>query len=322
MYRTRVGVLRGGPSAEYEVSLKTGQSVLHALSSEEYELKDILIDREGVWHLRGIPIDAVRVLDQVDVVFNALHGTYGEDGGVQRFLDTHGARYTGSGALSSAIAMNKVVAKDHFKDAPFRNAHHRVLLQEETDNAILSEIFRTFMQPCVIKPVSGGSSVATALVRTLPELHKAVSEAFLHGDKVLVENYIRGREATVAVADGFRGEELYVFPPVEITYTNGEFFDYNEKYSESGAKEICPAPFEKEITTVLMNSARHVHRTLHLRDYSRSDFIVTKKGDIFFLEVNTLPGLTPTSLVPKSIEAVGASLSTFLSHLVERAKVR
>ncbi len=320
MYKTTVGVLRGGPSEEYDVSLKTGQSVLQALSANDYNVRDILIDKAGNWHMRGMPVEPMRALDQLDVAFIALHGSYGEDGGVQRFLDAHNVRYTGSDALSSAIAMNKVLTKKCLKNISCNHVSHRVLTKDELSKGMIVDLFQTFPQPSVVKPVNGGSSIATALVTSFDELIYALAIAFEFSDKVLVEEYIKGREATVAVADMFRGEDLYVFPPVEIITSENNFFDYDEKYG-GGATEICPAPFDVQITNDLIDAAKHVHRVIGLRDYSRSDFIVARNG-IYFLEVNSLPGLTTESLVPKSVDAVGATLPQFVEHLVERAKVR
>lgn len=320
MYKKRIGVLRGGPSAEYEVSLKTGQSVLEHLNRDRYDVKDIFIDRTGEWHMRGMPVQATRVLDQIDVMFNALHGKYGEDGEVQRFLDSHGCRYTGSGSLASAIAMNKVLAKGHLKEVPFKHAPHRLLLRSELNRQSVITLFQTFPMPCIVKPASGGSSVGTALVSSFEELLYALTIAFTHTDQVLIEKYIVGREATVAVAEGFRGEEVYAFPPVEIVTSDTTFFDYKEKYGGE-AREICPARFTRETTDTLLHAAKHVHKTLGLRDYSRSDFIVARDG-VYFLEVNSLPGLTPTSLLPKTVASVGATFPSFLEHLVERAYTR
>lgn len=321
MYKTRVGVVRGGPSTEYEVSLKTGQSVLQCLPKDQYEVKDILIDKKGKWHLRGMPVEASRAVGQVDVVFIALHGKYGEDGDLQRMLDAYGVRYTGSNALASAIAMHKGMTKAFLKDAPhYKHAVYTVLKKDEVDKARILELFRTFPMPAVVKPVNGGSSIATTLVRSFDDLVYALTHAFEHSEQVLVEQFIKGREATVAVANDFRGEALYAFPPIEIVTAKSAFFDYEEKYG-GGARELCPAPFPYEVTKALIESAKHVHRTIGLRDYSRSDFIVASDG-IYFLEVNSLPGLTATSLVPKAVSAVGATLPMFLSHLVERAKKR
>lgn len=320
MYKKRIGVIRGGPSSEYEVSLKTGQSVLEALSSVgRYDVRDIFIDKNGEWHVRGFPVAPLRALDQVDVVFIGLHGKYGEDGILQRFFDTHGIRYVGSGSLASALAMNKVLAKEHLKEAPYKHPLHRVFDHDVTERDLV-DLFRTFPQPCVVKPINGGSSVGTTLARSFADLRRAIVSALMYGERVLVEQYVRGREVTVAVADGFRGEAVYGFPPIEISYGKNEFFDYEEKYSGI-ARELCPAPFAREVTQALIDSARHVHTTLGLRDYSRSDFIVAKDG-VYFLEVNTLPGMTTESLVPKAVNAVGATLPLFLEHLVERAYSR
>jgi len=323
MNKTRVGILRGGQSAEYDVSLQTGQAVLHALEGSRFDVRDVLIDKEGSWHLRGRRMDPVRVLDQVDVFFNALHGSYGENGELQRYLETHGKAYTGTGPLGSALAMNKVSAKRALAGAPYRFAEHKVLSYEEYDEDMVEVLFTTCMMPSIVKPVDGGSSVATALVRTRDELRTALQHVFTVSTTALIEHYVRGREVTVTVTEGFRGESLYVFPPVEIAYTKGNFFDYNEKYDEEyGARELCPAPLPREVKQALMDSARHVHTGLNLRDYSRSDFMVTKQGEVFFLEVNTLPGLTKTSLVPKMVDAVGANMPYFLEHVIRRAMQR
>ncbi len=320
MNKTFVAVLRGGPSEEYEVSLKTGQAVIGGLSSDKYEVKDILIDKDGVWHLRGVPVRPIKALEQVDVVFIALHGKYGEDGKVQKLLDTHNIPYVGTDSLASAVAMNKALARTVLKNAPFKHPEHRIFEKNTISRKDVFDVFRHFPQPSVVKPVNEGSSVGVSLVRSFDELLYALTYAFSFSDKIIVEQYIKGREATVAVAEGFRGEDLYVFPPVEIVTTKNAFFDYDEKYA-GYAKEVCPAVFERSVADELLNSAKFAHHTLGLRDYSRSDFIVAKDG-VYFLEVNTLPGLTEESLVPKAVNAVGATLPQFLDHLLYRAKGR
>jgi D-alanine--D-alanine ligase len=319
MHKLRVGVLRGGPSPEYDVSLKTGQTVLTALPKDTYDVKDIFIDKQGKWHLRGLGVSNTRALDQVDVVFNALHGTYGEDGTIQRYLDTHGMPYTGSPALGSAIAMNKALAKDNLGEAPCKCARHKVFNAMLVEDDI-RELFHSFNIPMFVKPLTGGSSIATTRATSYEELKRAIATALSESDYIIIEEAIRGREATVAVVEHFRDEELYGFPPIEIVYEKDRFFDYRNKY-EIETRELCPAPFERGVTEALIESAKHVHKMLGLRDYSRSDFMVTRNA-IYFLEVNTLPGLTPTSLVPKAVEAVGATLPQFLEHLVLRAYTR
>lgn len=320
MVKPRVAVVRGGPSSEFEISLKTGQAVLKHLPQDRYDIRDVLIDRKGIWHVRGLPITPERVFAHTDVVVNALHGKYGEDGTIQHLFDTHGVRYTGSGRLASALSMRKHLTKDVVKQLDVRIAPHQVLIRDDFKDEVAREVFQKFPMPVFVKPASGGSSVATVFAKTYDELLYGVLKGFEIDDAVLVENYVRGREATVAVVEGFRGEELYALPPIEIVPTKTSFFDYAEKY-DGHAREICPAPFSRDVSTLLMDTARNIHRKLNLRDYSRSDFIVAKDG-IYFLEVNTLPGLTEASLVPRSLEAVGSGLPEFLDHIVERALTR
>ncbi len=328
MYKPRIGVLRGGPSSEYEVSLKTGRTVLQHLPTEQYVPVDIFIARDGEWHMRGMPIEPERALTQCDAVFNALHGKYGEDGVLQRYMDMHRVRYTGSDTLASGLAMNKLLAKRHLRErassgvpgSRLRFPAELVLREGECSEYEIREVFLKLSPPLVVKPVNGGSSVGTAIVRSPDELFYAVLFAFEESDAVLVEQFVRGREVTVAVVEGFRGEELYAAPPVEIRPTKSEWFDYDEKY-KGHAREVCPAPLESEHTQALLDAARHVHRELGLRDYSRSDFILARDG-IYFLEVNTLPGLTEHSLLPKALDTVGAKLPHFLSHVTDRALAR
>lgn len=320
MLKTRVGVLRGGPSTEFDVSLKTGQAVLTHLPKDRYDVRDILIDKNGVWHQRGMPVTPDRIFPHVDVLFNALHGGYGEDGQVQDLLETHGVRYTGSDRLGSRLGMRKHLAKNFLRSTGLRFAPHRVVTRDEYSDEIAREIFQSFPLPVVVKPASGGSSICTVLAGSYNDLTHAILSVFTIDDTALIEGYVRGREATVAVIDGYRGEELYVLPPIEIIPGKSSFFDYDEKYA-GHAREVCPARFPRDITDELIHSARTVHRTFGLRDYSRSDFIVSREG-VFFLEVNTLPGLTPASLVPKALEAVGSNLPEFLEHVVGRAFVR
>jgi D-alanine-D-alanine ligase len=328
MYKPRIGVLRGGPSSEYEVSLKTGRTVLQYLPAEQYVPIDIFISRGGEWHMRGLPVAPERALTQCDAVFNALHGKYGEDGVLQRYMDMQNVRYTGSGTLGSGLAMNKLLAKRHLREhvdhkgtvVDVRFAAELVLREGECTEYEIREVFLKLSPPLVVKPVNGGSSVGTAIVRSQDELFYAVLFAFEESDAVLVEQFVRGREVTVAVVEGFRGEELYAAPPVEIRPTKSDWFDYDEKY-KGHAQEVCPAPLPADTTRTLLDAARHVHRSLGLRDYSRSDFILARDG-VYFLEVNTLPGLTEHSLLPKALDTVGAKLPHFLSHVTDRALAR
>ncbi len=316
MSRTKVGVLRGGPSSEYEVSLKTGSAVLKNLAdkrlAEKYEPIDIFIDRAGLWHIAGVSSAPHEILARADVFVNALHGEYGEDGKLQTLLDYHNAAYTGSRSLASAIGMNKALAKETFKKAGIKTPYY-IVLADRKYNAL--DIFKSFPMPAVVKPVSAGSSVGISIVRTFADLEPAIEAAFWVCDAVLIEEFIPGVEATVGVINSFRGEELYALPPIEIRHGR-DFFDYDAKYSSPDTEEIVPGNFNEKDKAELLRLAREVHATLGLRHYSRTDFIVSPRRGVYVLEVNTLPGLTEASLVPKALAAVGSDLPEFLDHII------
>lgn len=318
MIKKKIGVLRGGPSTEYEVSLKTGKAVMEALG-DKYEVLDILIDKKGIWHYLGMPLTPEKVFKKVDVIFNAMHGAYGEDGTVQKILDQFAIPYTGSTALASAVAMNKVLSKKVYKNNKLKTPLHEVVSKKQDVSKEALRLFKSFPIPAVVKPVSGGSSVGTAMVKTLAELESAIHTALQFDDEVLIEECIIGKEATCGVVDNFRNEEIYTLLPIEIRpASTSTFFDYQAKYG-GGTEEICPGNFTAEEKKIIQEMAKDAHRTLGLRHYSRSDFMIHPRRGIYILETNTLPGLTSESLLPKSVKAIGCSLSDFLDHLVELA---
>lgn len=312
--RKKITVLRGGPSSEYEVSLKTGASILKALSDERYDISDVAITKDNRWFLKGFEKKPADILKKSDLVFNALHGEYGEDGKLQRLLDTFGVNYTGSKNISSALAMNKILAKKEFQKVGIKTPIH---LEIDRNNFNLAEIFKTFPIPAVVKPVSLGSSVGVSIVRSGLELDEALQNVFKYSDRAIIEEYIFGKEATCGVVDGFRGEEVYTLFPVEIIPESG-FFDYDSKYG-GGTQEICPGNFSEFEKRELQALAKKAHQALGLRHYSRSDFIVHPKRGIYILETNSLPGLTEESLFPKSLAAIGSNLEEFVEHLVNIA---
>jgi D-alanine-D-alanine ligase len=314
--KIRTGVLRGGPSSEYDVSLKTGAAVLEHLPRDRYEPIDVFIDKRGVWHQRGRPIDPSRALSHLDTAFLALHGEYGEDGTVQRMLESHGVPFTGSKSMPSALAMNKMLAKERMKAHGIKTPFARVVHSVTVSPLLIHELFRSFPQPAVIKPLASGSSVGVTIASSFPEFERGIWAASEVSDRIMLEEYVRGTEVTCGVVESFRGEKLYSLPEIEIVPHNGRtFFDYDAKYN-GASHEICPGRFTPETKQQIAHLAKSVHNALDLRHYSRSDFIVNKHG-IHFLEVNTLPGLTPASLVPQAVAAVGASFSEFLHHLVQ-----
>ncbi len=315
----RIGVIRGGPSAEYDVSLKSGANVLKTLS-ETHRPLDIFISKDGTWHVQGIVRSPERILPHVDVVFNALHGAFGEDGKLQKILDHHGVKYTGSNSYSSAICMNKVLSKEIFIKHGLKTPHYAVIKRNDDIAEKVREIFKTFVMPVIVKPAGSGSSIGVSVVRTIPEIIDAARSAFKHGTSVLVEEFIKGKEATCAVMEDWRGQPVYALLPVEIRMKNEDkFFDYDSKYSDGACEEICPGKFLKDEKNVLEECARKAHESLQLSHYSRSDFIVSPNRGVYILETNSLPGLTDESLLPKSLSAVGISTRDFLHHVLSLA---
>lgn len=315
MNKTLVAVLRGGPSSEYEVSLKTGEEVLKHLP-EHYHKRDILISKDGKWYVSGFSVTPQKALENVHVVFNAMHGEYGEDGKVQRILEQIGVPYTGSDTISSALAMNKHLTKEKYKSIGLRTPRHILLSREDDIGNHSKKIFFNFHMPVIIKPVTAGSSVGIEIAMKLSDLVPALKKTLDICEKVMVEEYISGREATCGVVEDFRNEKHYTPMPVEIIYpTSSTFFDYEAKY---GGKtlEICPSNFSDSIKKEISHMAKEAHKILGLRHYSRSDFRINGTGKVYILETNTLPGLTSESLLPKSLHAVGCSLSHFLDHVI------
>lgn len=317
--RTRVVVLRGGPSEEYVVSLKTGESVIRAIDPERYEVIDVVISKSGEWLLRGMVREPREILRQVDIAFLALHGAYGEDGTVQRLLDSTGVKYTGSRSLSSAIALNKVMTKERLESHGVRMAKHMVVGKDMLSNlsGAVASIACLFGPRYIIKPIASGSSIGTLFAESPLMLEQALRTALSVYDQALVEEYIEGKEATCGVVEKFRDRETYALPPIEIART-GNVFDYESKYDGS-VEEICPGRFTFEEKQEIERLAILAHKELGLSHYSRSDFIIGNDG-IYFLEVNTLPGLTNESLLPKALEAVGCSYEEFIEHLLTLAQ--
>ena len=315
-YKTRVGVLRGGPSPEYEISLQTGANILKNLP-EEYEPLDIFISREGIWHDKGLEKSPTDILRRVDVIINGLHGRYGEDGEVQKLLEQFNVPYIGSRPFSSALALNKNLAKRIYQDFNLKTPNYISLPFEKLSRGAIKAAYQNLLPPFIVKPSATGSSIGIYVVDSLPELEEAVIAASQLAPVVIVEEYVKGKEAAIGVIESFRGQDRYALPPVEIRHGK-EFFDYQSKYGRCSAEEICPGNFTERESQELCHLATEAHRMLGLRHYSRSDFIVHPKRGIFILETNPLPGLTEKSLMPKALSAIGSNLKEFLSHLLKK----
>lgn len=244
-----------------------------------------------------------------DCVFLGLHGADGEDGKIQAALELLGVPYTGSGPLASGMAMDKAVAKRIISTAGVRTPVWRELRYDEADIPALAG---SLPVPCAVKVVGGGSSIGVALPDTRAELADALREVRRYGERVLVEEKIRGRELTVPVLDG------KALSPIEIVPPEGGSFDYVAKYQSGllGARELCPAPINAEERRLLGEAALRAHEALGLAVYSRSDFILDAEGRAWWLEVNTLPGMTPNSLIPKAAAVEGLSYAALCEKIV------
>ncbi|HVV14951.1 MAG TPA: ATP-grasp domain-containing protein [Candidatus Paceibacterota bacterium] len=322
--RTVVGVLRGGPSSEYEVSLKSGASILQSLDREKYEPRDLFIDRSGQWHAAGAPVTPERALRGVDVAFNVIHGEYGEDGRLHDVLDSLGVPYTGANAEASMLAFDKARTKQALKKLGIRTPRVLLVTQDDAQGGyekLALDIFRSFPHPAIVKPAIGGSSVGITVVNTFHTLAFALEKAFAVSPRVLIEEYIKGREATVGVIDDFRGEKTYALMPIEIIPPPSRpFFDYDAKYGGETVERV-PGNFTAGEKEELAAIARAAHEALGQAHYSRSDFVVSRRG-IFFLETNSASavGMTRESLFPKALSAIGASLGHFTDHVVTLAQ--
>jgi len=306
MKKLRVALIAGGKSAEREVSLKSGEQVYHALNKDRYDIRryDPLYDLERLVH------DA----KDIDVALIIMHGRGGEDGTVQGLLDLLDIPYQGSGVLGSALGMNKELSKILYRQAGLKVARALFFDREEAPPA--AEIEAHLGLPAVIKPVNEGSSIGVSIVHTRQELEAGLSQAFRYDRRVLVEEFLKGREVTGGVLGN---RHLRALPLVEIipsqSYT---FFSYDAKYLPGASKEICPAPLDPELTAKAQHAALTAHRALQCRGYSRTDMII-KDGEVYVLETNTIPGMTATSLLPQAAQAAGIGFSELLDNLIELA---
>lgn len=316
----RVAVLRGGPSEEYAVSMQTGLRVIGALGELGFSCRDIVITRRGEWLEHGFIKTPEKALEAVDLVFIALHGTYGEDGQVQRLLERLMIPFTGTRALASAIAFNKELTKHTVMPLGVKVPKHRTIVRAKQDqlDTLLPTISTEIGTELFVKPITGGSSLGAVYVPNAFTLKETLSTLLSRYESVLVEEYIRGREATVGVLSDFRSERTYVLPTIEVIPPHGEpFFSHENKYNGK-TNEIVPGRFSYHEKSELSRIAALVHEVVGCRQYSRSDFII-RNGEIYFLEINTLPGLTNESLFPKATAAVGLSYPQLIKHLVDSA---
>ncbi len=312
--KLKIAVLMGGPSTEYEVSLNTGKNVLANLERGIYDPEPIVISKEEKW---DIPPEELR--DRTDVAFLATHGNYGEDGTLQGELDVAGVPYTCSDARSSALAMNKFLSLQLLRDAGFTVPPTILLSKTEwlVNPELLVKKIEWFVNPpYVLKPNRGGSSVGVFVVRNASELQNVLSQLFDSYGEIIVQPYIEGREVTCGVLDFGMPGTAYPLPPTEIIPNLGQFFDYNSKYKTGGADEITPARLADSWLKEIQRAAKEAHLLFGCRGMSRTDMILGKDNKLYILEINTIPGLTKTSLVPKAAMAIGISFPELINRII------
>ena len=292
----KIAVLMGGPGEEKEVSLKSGKAIKKALQANCYDVSSIIIDTDLV--------NLVEKLSSVDLVFLGLHGDIGENGTIQGFLEALGIIYTGSGTLSSAICMDKniskIIAANNNILTPKWKLYNNINDNDE------------FKYPLVVKPNGEGSTVGLRIVHNEEELKPALEHAFNYDTSVLVEEYIEGRELTVMVLDG------KAYPVCEIIPSH-ELYDFDCKYTAGMSKYICPAKIGIELTDNIRQVSENLFDLFKCENYSRADFRMDSQNKFWFLEMNTLPGMTDTSLVPMSALAAGLSFNDLINNIVMQA---
>lgn len=312
----------GGLSDEHDVSMATGRNVIDNLNRKKYEPIGIRITRNKEWFIRGKKMTEAKALAGCDIVFNALHGTFGEDGRIQAMLEYYDKKYTGSGIVASALAMDKLKSREIFRLAGLQVPKTLKIRKGENYQALLSVFVNKITHfPVVVKPCSSGSSVGVKIASDKKSLEVAIKNSFKFGKKILVEEFIEGREFTCGVLENSGSRSATALPITEIIPKKGHsFFDYNAKYKSGHSDEITPADLDNEISKNIQNMAITAHQLLGCRAYSRTDMIVRGK-DIYVLETNTLPGLTDASLLPKAASVAGLTFSQLLDNIIESSLV-
>ena len=297
----KIGVLMGGLSSEREVSLSTGNAVLKALVEKGYDAVALDVGRDAGEQVRKAGIE---------IAFNGLHGKYGEDGAIQGLLEIAGIPYTGSGILASAMGMNKIISKLVLKNHGLLVGPYMVIEARKLEQ--LNEVPSIIAYPVVVKPSSEGSSVGVSLVYTHEELRPAADLAFQYDREILVEKYIRGKEVQVGVL-GDRALGAIEIVPKNV------FYDYESKYKPGMSEHYFPARIEKEAYEQVLEAGLKAHRVLGCRGYSRVDFIIDESGAPYILEVNTLPGMTATSLLPDIARGRGIPFPDLVEEILRLA---
>ncbi len=321
--KKKIAVICGGNSSEHDVSIKSGHHVAKHLNNRKYDVTIINISKDGVWKMEdGTDINVFPYnnqksdLDKFDKVFIALHGENGEDGRVQAMLDMIGVSYTGSGVLASAWGIDKW--QTHRILEKYDIAMPQYIVVQRKDDINIDDIDRKVQfvcgYPCFVKPNKSGSSLGMSIVHSKDDLREGIEKALSENDVILIMEYIKGREISCATI-GNAHHEIWNLPPVEVI-TENEYFDYEAKYMSKKTQEICPAELREVQEQEVKDVAQKVHRILSCQGVTRSDFILGGDNVLYFLEINTSPGMTEESIVPKAVRATGRDFGDFLDEIL------
>ena len=308
--RPTIGVVCGGPSAEAAVSRVSGRGVADALHATYSEVVLLELDTNIAEALKR---------NGVNIIFPVLHGPPGEDGTFQGFLETLGLPYVGSGVHASACAMDKVVAKHLFRNAGLPVARDMVVYRRDGTRVAARRVVKNLGLNVVVKPSRQGSALGVAFPKDITELEAALEQALSYDERILVEERIEGKEITVGILEQI---DLEALPVIEVRTPKGSWYDYEHRYTSGFSEHVIPAPLSEAQYRRTQELAKLAHTTLGCRDLSRVDFVVPYGGEPIVLEVNTLPGMTPTSLYPDAAKAAGLSFEALVTLLVERALLR
>jgi D-alanine-D-alanine ligase len=306
----KIAVICGGPSKEAEISRSTAAGIVKALQENYQAVHLIELDQQIDTALRQL---------KPDVVFPAVHGKWGEDGILQGLLTICGFPFVGSGVEANVLAMNKILAKQIFQIHGLPTAKSMVIDQRQNLSKKSQEILEVLGKQVVTKPACEGSGLGVSFASTPAEVQKGLELAFSYGPRVLVEERIFGAEITAAILEQQTAEAL---PVIEIKTPPGTWYDFKHRYTPGLSEHLLPAPLPEQQYKRVQEVARLAHQALGCRDLSRADFVVPQQGEPILLEVNTLPGMTPTSLFPDAAKAVGISFAQLVSLLVEQALSR
>lgn len=306
----KVAVLLGGWSAEREVSLKTGEAIYNALLRLGHEASKIDVDREIYRRL---------LEEQPDAAFIALHGRYGEDGTMQGLLELLEIPYPGSGVLASALAIDKVMTKKVFREENIPVAPDLVVEKKDAQSAamVADEAESRLGLPVIVKPSREGSTIGVTIIDKKDKMPEALKLALSYDDTVLIEKFILGKLLTVALI----GREPQALPIIEIRAKKG-FYDYEAKYTAGMTDYICPAEISADLTRDIQKIAVRAHQVLGCEDVSRVDLMLGDDGEVYVLEVNTIPGMTETSLVPKAAAQTGINFENLIKIILEGARLK